>query len=101
MFKKFAIAAAFVSMGLLTVSDNAFARKTIRNCSASCSGATVGCCATSTGKCKYRSSTSNSWEHGETENGSCVVNGKVVGKVPTFTKAKRQKEKQKLTPENN
>jgi hypothetical protein len=55
---------------------------TVLNCSASCGGLQQGCCAESTGQCKYRSSTAVSWQSGSVENGNCVINGRVVGKMP-------------------
>ena len=81
-FKVLTIPATLGFAFALLVPSISSARKTIVNCSATCTGATVGCCRTSTGKCKYRPNTGVSWEHGEVEGADCVVNGKVVGKMP-------------------
>ena len=96
-FKFLALPATLGFAFALLVPNVSSARKTIRNCARTCTGATAGCCRTSTGKCKYRPNDGVSWEHGQVEGGDCVVNGKVVGKMPK-DKIDPHKEKQPVAP---
>ncbi|MDI1446380.1 hypothetical protein [Polyangium sp. 6x1] len=76
------LAVAALYTGVLSADTTApLSTTTVLNCSATCAGATIGCCA-SGGKCKYRSSVSVSWRDGEIQNGNCVINGIIVGKMP-------------------